>query len=83
MAEVTVNHRIPAAAEITELAAMAIGKGYRLHHCIPLTDTNPHWWQIQEGSSMKYFPAFDELAGYVRTLEPWKARKSPKFMTLP
>lgn len=71
MATETVNDRVPTAGEITELATIAKDKGYNLHHCLPLTEGAPHWWQIHRGFSMKFFATFDELAEHVRTVEPW------------
>lgn len=59
---------------LSVIAKLAASKGFRLHHCVPLTGATTEYWMLQRGSSMSFYESLESLREAVADMAEWRCR---------
>lgn len=53
---------------------LAESKGFRLHHCVPMTSTAREYWMVQCGSMTRFLESLGALQTAVADMQPYRPR---------
>ena len=68
------THPQPAGCVLNIIAKQAASKGFRLHHCVPITGATPEYWMLQRGGSMRIIESMERLQTVVADMTEYRCK---------